>query len=219
MSERCPLLIRAAFVGRTYHDFRLKFESPTENCTVDHQQKPFLIEFTRLVNETLNRTSYVLYKMFDENEENPGIQVAHQQRVNFCIKPTIETDRFQSQCHEFYMITMCRFSDNYFWPLLLTSLYIILFFVALAFCFPNRSWMKIYHSSMFVYLHSTFQRLVYGSIDAENLRKKENFDAKRQIIRSISTIAKQERFLRRKTIPVVDPMIVDGEDNVTFYAT
>jgi hypothetical protein len=133
MLNICPLLIRSSFIGRTYHDFQLKFESPPNNCTIGSQQNPLLIQFTRILNSTLNDTLYILYDSTVPNDELPHLQVFHNDHVSLCLRSAIDTNNNDITCHEFYMVTMLSSINTTFWPLLIIFGYIFILLTAMLF--------------------------------------------------------------------------------------
>jgi hypothetical protein len=194
MANICPLLIRASFIGRTYHDFQLKFQSPTTNCTPDPDQDPLLIQFTRILNSTLNHTTYALYDPTEPNEELPHLQVFHNDHVNLCIRSAIDTDKNDITCHEFYMITMLSSVNTSIWPLLIIFGYMLILLIA------------ILLSSLSTFISKFSKTLFSGSITKkiiknQNIRsfipvihrqtQKTRLDEKEEVLRAIRSIAKE----------------------------
>ena len=133
MFDVCPLLIRASFIGQTYHDFQLKFESPAKNCSIPTNSSPLLVQFTRVLNETFNETSYSLYNPFDGEDQSLHLQVFHRDRVDLCIGSVFEADESVKNCHEFHMVTMLTSRENPFWPMVLISIYILILLICILF--------------------------------------------------------------------------------------
>jgi hypothetical protein len=192
MANICPLLIHASFVGRTYHDFQLKFQTPSTNCTIDPEQNPLLIQFTRILNSTLNHTSYALYNPAEPNGELPHLQVFHNDHVDLCIRSAIDTDKNDITCHEFYMITMLSSINTSIWPLLIILGYIVILLIAMLF------------SSLSQVLNKLSQTFFSGSITKKLIKnrtirplllhrhtQKIKLDEKSEVLKAINLIAKQ----------------------------
>lgn len=197
MANICPLLIRASFTGRTYHDFQLKFESPLTNCTVESVQNPLLIQFTRILNSTLNHTSYAIYDPTEPNGKLPHLQVFNDDHVNLCVRSAIDTNNNHITCHEFYMITMLSSINTTFWPLLIIFGYISVLLVAMLFSFCIQAFHKVYTSRFSMLI--TEKLLKYQHICLflpllqryKQHRQIKKLDDKKNISKAIDLIAKE----------------------------
>ncbi|CAF1039426.1 unnamed protein product [Adineta steineri] len=161
MVSICPLLIRASFIGRTYHDFQLKFQSPSTNCTNEYRDNPLLIQFTRILNSTLNDTSYILYNPTESTNQFPHLQVFHNDHVNLCIRSALHTNNNDMICHEFYMITMLSSINASLWPLLIIFSYITILLFAMLF-------------SLFAQKFNKFSKTLFSRSITKKLVRKHN---------------------------------------------
>lgn len=185
--------MRASFVGRTYHDFQLKFESPSSNCQIDRNQEPLFIRFVRIINETLNETSYVVYDLFDPNSKPPSLQIAHKEQVNLCIGSPLKNDRNDGSCHEFYMITMLTSNESYLRAMLVIIGYLIVLFIALVFCFPNRLWIDFKKSSLVTTICEFFKKIIFGKFFQKSQACQEKINDRRRLMKLISVVAKEQK--------------------------
>jgi hypothetical protein len=194
MANICPLLIRASFTGQTYHHFQLKFESPTRNCTIDPEQNPLLIEFTRILNSTLNHTTYALYNPAEPNGELPHLQVFHNDHVNLCIRSALDTDKNDRTCHEFYMITMLSSINTSIWPLLIIFGYIIILLIPILVSLLSRILNKFSQKyfSISIKKNSIKNRNIYSFLQLihRNIQKNK-LDEKQEVLKAIDLIAKE----------------------------
>jgi len=194
MANICPLLIRASFTGQTYHNFQLKFESPTRNCTIDPEQNPLLIEFTRILNSTLNHTTYALYNPAEPNGELPHLQVFHNDHVNLCIRSALDTDKNDRTCHEFYMITMLSSINTSIWPLLIIFGYIIILLIPILVSLLSRILNKFSQKyfSISIKKNSIKNRNIYSFLQLihRNIQKNK-LDEKQEVLKAIDLIAKE----------------------------
>jgi hypothetical protein len=200
MINICPLLIRAAFIGQTYHDFQLKFESPSNNCSHSLTNNPLLIQFTRIINQTFNDTSYVLYDLFDRRYDLPHLQVFHCDRVDLCIRSAIDSNQHEHErvCHEFYMVTMLTSTHNHRWPLFVIVMYVLLLLIALVISCIERLWTKLSQTSS---RHNLKEKLRDQlSLLRCNDKERSTSNDKRQLLKSINTIAKECRNRSRESI-------------------
>ncbi|CAF4571862.1 unnamed protein product [Rotaria sp. Silwood1] len=199
MANICPILIHPSFIGHTYHDFQLQFESSTTNCTIDALQNLLLIQFNRFSNSTLDNTSYALYNLAKSSNELPHVQVFPNDHINFCVQSAFNTNKNNIICHEFYMITMLTTIDTIIWPLLIIFGYIILLILAML-------------SSLLAEIFGKLsQTLFSGSITKKLLKKRDifsflptseknlhnmvltKFDEKKEFFKTIDQIAKDCR--------------------------
>lgn len=191
MENICPLLIRASFIGRTYHDFQLKFQTPPINCTIDTEQDPLLIQFTRVLNSTFNQTTYALYNPAEPNEDLPQLQVFHNDHVDLCIRSAIDTDKNDIVCHQFYMITMLSSINTSIWPLLILFAYLFILLIAIL----TSSLSHIYNRlSKTLFSRSITKKLIKN----KNLRsfihrytQKTKLDEKQEVLKAIRSIANE----------------------------
>lgn len=187
MTNICPLLIRASFIGRTYHDFLLKFQSPPiNNCTNNFDQDPLLIQFTRILNSTFNHTTYALYDPFEVNADLPHLQVFHNDHVDLCLRSAIDTDRNDLTCHQFYMITMLSSMNTSIWPLLIVFGYVGILFLAILFELIVRLVKKISRRIFW----KKMSRYSLGMISNRQIQRKK-INEKKEILRNIDRLANQ----------------------------
>lgn len=204
MENLCPLLIRASFIGRTYHDFLLKFQTPPiNNCTIDVNQDPLFIQFTRILNSTFNHTTYALYDPQEANADLPHLQVFHNDYVNLCLRSALDSDRNALTCHEFYMITMLSSRNTSIWPLLIIFAYLLILILAIVCSFSARLWKKI-SRKMF------WKKLALNS-HLQLQRRKIN--EKKELFQTIEHLAKQyqsNRFIIDQTSSPKQEHIIRG---------
>lgn len=205
MQTICPLLIRASFVGRTYHDFQLEFQSPVDNCTVNPDHDPLLIQFTRVLNATSNITSYTLYDPDLRNVPLPHLQVFHNDHVDLCIRSALSGDQSHLVCHEFYMITMLSSKTTY-WPLLIIFGYVFVLLLAMLVSLLA----KLFHRlNKTIFSGSITKKL----IDNRNIRtfipavnrqsQQKKLNEKKEIINTMDKIAQEYRSNRRHINPFI----------------
>ena len=197
MDNFCPLLIRASFIGRTYHDFLLKFQSPPiNNCTINIDQDPLLIQFTRILNSTFNHTTYALYDPTEANADLPHLQVFHNDHVDLCLRSAIDTDRNDLTCHQFYMITMLSSKNTSIWPLLIVFAYVAILVLGILFQLMGRVVKKISRRIFW----KKFSRYSIEEISNGQMQRKK-MNEKKEILRNIDRLANQyqsNRFIHPK---------------------
>ena len=192
MQNLCPILIRASFIGRTYHDFLLKFQSPPiNNCTINLDDDPLLVQFTRILNSTFNHTSYALYDPREANADLPHLQVFHNDYVNLCLRSAaLNTNRNELTCHEFYMITMLSSTTTSIWPLLIIFAYLLVLILAIVCSYSTRLWKNI--------SRKIFWKKLATSTRLQIQRRKIN--EKKELLQTIEHLAKEyqsSRFIDR----------------------
>lgn len=220
MQTICPLLIRASFIGRTYHDFQLEFQSPVDNCTNDASQNPLLIQFTRVLNATLNETTYALYDRTDSNVALPQLQVFHNDHVDLCIRSAVDRNQSDLVCHEFYMITMLS-SNTTYWPLLMIFGYVFVLLIAM------------FGSLLSNLFHKLTKTIFSGSITKKVIKQNQNarsfipiaairqnhqkkLTEKNEILNTMDTIAKEYRPRRHINPFIVRAQELHGEINPMY---
>lgn len=222
MVNICPLLIRASFIGRTYHDFQLKFVSPSTNCTTSPEENPLLIQFTRILNSTFNDTSYALYDPLGARDELPQLQVFNNDQVKLCIRSALDTEKSDQICHEFYMITMLSSVNRSIWPLLIIFGYVTIVFLAILFSLLVQIFSKFSQKTFFsgsitkklVQKRDT-QSLVPLSSRHVNNNRLIKLNEKKEIFKTIDFIA-NECHLNRNTF-IIQRRNIPGHVNRTFF--
>ena len=191
----CPLLIRPSFLGRTYHDFQIKFESPSVNCTNDSLGNPLLVQFTRILNNTLNESVYVLYDRSKPASELPHVQVFNNDHVNLCIRSAVDQrGNATSTCQEFHMITMLSSSNRTFWPLLIVFAYLSLLCIGMCLSCMHQ-WRSQFAQS---FVQSSISRKFISKRNIRLFLKKNSeshrlttMNGKKDVLKAIDSIAKE----------------------------
>lgn len=191
----CPLLIRPSFLGRTYHDFQIQFESPSVNCTKNALGNPLLVQFTRILNNTLNESVYILYDRSKPTSELPHVQVFHNDHVNLCIRSAMDPrGNATSTCHEFNMITMLSSSNRTFWPLLIVFAYLSLLCIGMCLSFMHH-WRSRFGQSL---VQSSISRKFIPKRSIRLFLKRDSeshrlttLNGRKEVLKAIDSIAKE----------------------------
>ncbi|UJR09519.1 hypothetical protein I4U23_013757 [Adineta vaga] len=189
MANICSLLLRPLFTGRTYHDLQLDFDFPLTNCTIHSEQIPLLIQFTRMYNSTLNRSSYITYDLANVDDTSPHFQVFHNDHINLCVRSALSSDSHYESCYEFYMITMLSTTNTTLWPLLIIFGYVFVLILAMLF-------------SLFAQIFEKFTKTFFSGSITKKLIKNRNFRSFLPIIQRheqtdhLKKIDEKKNFLR-----------------------
>ena len=213
MDNICPLLIHTSFIGRTYHSFQLKFESPAVNCT----RSPLLIEFAQIVNQTFNETTYVLH---DHKNDLLQLPVFQNDRVDLCIRSSLDSvDDVERTCHTFYMITMLTSEHDSHWPLLLTGVYVMLLVMFILLSFAAQCWTKLSrsfeHVSFGEKIQETLGRLFYQRRQRADDLQRRTLSDKKDLLKVINQLARECRTDRRPH--VVSPVLTLPTDTLAAH--
>lgn len=199
MASACPLLLRPTFIGRTYHDLQLNFEPALASCANRSEQNPLLLQFTRMVNTTMDDIAYMLFDPAQSGDDSLLYHVNSTDHFQMCIQPAYSSAGQASSCHEFYTFMMIATKDDVAWPLLIIFGYVFILLVSML-------------SSLFAQLFARLSQTVFSGSITKKLVKNRNLrsflpvthrheqtqnlkklDEKKQFLRTVDVIARECR--------------------------